>query len=76
MTALDLSTSYLGLPLKNPLVVSASPLSKRVDLVRRVEDAGTSAVVMYSLFEEQIKRSVLSTGTCLLRPSEQLTILS
>jgi len=54
MTALDLTTTYLGLQLKNPLVASASPLSKKVDMVRRLEDAGTAAVVMYSLFEEQI----------------------
>ena len=51
---LDLSTTYLGLELKNPLVASASPLSKKLDLVKRLEDAGVSAVVMYSLFEEQI----------------------
>jgi len=51
----DLSTSYLGLSLKNPLVASASPLSKKVDSVRRLEDAGIGAVVMYSLFEEQIE---------------------
>src|SRR5512146_1705070 len=50
----DLSTTYLGLQLKNPLVASASPLSKKLDSVRRLEDAGASAVVMYSLFEEQI----------------------
>lgn len=50
----DLSTTYLGLKLKNPLVASASPLSKKVDNVRRLEDAGASAVVVYSLFEEQI----------------------
>lgn len=50
----DLSTTYLGLQLKNPIVASASPLSKKVDSVRRLEDAGASAVVMYSLFEEQI----------------------
>ena len=50
----DLTTSYLGLQLKNPLVASASPLSKKLDGVRRLEDAGISAVVMYSLFEEQI----------------------
>lgn len=54
MTQLDLQTTYLGLPLKNPLVASASPLSKRVDMVRRLEDAGAAAIVMYSLFEEQI----------------------
>ena len=50
----DLSTTYLGLKLKNPLVVSASPLSKRVETVRRLEEAGASAIVMYSLFEEQV----------------------
>jgi dihydroorotate dehydrogenase (fumarate) len=50
----DLTTTYLGLQLKNPLVASASPLSKKVDNVRRIEDAGASALVMYSLFEEQI----------------------
>src|SRR5215813_741912 len=54
MTTLDLTTTYLGLQLKNPLVASASPLMKRIDYVRRLEDAGASAVVMYSLFEEQI----------------------
>ena len=50
----DLTTTYLGLNLKNPLVASASPLSKKVDTVRKLEDAGASAVVLYSLFEEQI----------------------
>ncbi len=50
----DLRTTYLGLGLKNPLVAAASPLSKKVDTVRRLEDAGIAAVVMYSLFEEQI----------------------
>ncbi len=54
MTTLDLTTTYLGLQLKNPLVASASPLSKRLHLVRRMEDAGAAAIVMYSLFEEQI----------------------
>jgi dihydroorotate dehydrogenase (fumarate) len=52
----DLTTTYLGLSLKNPLVASASPLSKKLDRVRRLEDAGAAAVVMYSLFEEQITR--------------------
>jgi dihydroorotate dehydrogenase (fumarate) len=50
----DLTTTYLGLQLKNPLVISASPLSKRVDTVRRMEEGGAAAVVLYSLFEEQI----------------------
>ena len=51
---IDLTTTYLGMPLKNPLIVSASPLSKKLDLVRRMEEAGAAAVVLYSLFEEQI----------------------
>jgi dihydroorotate dehydrogenase (fumarate) len=51
---MDLSTSYLGLKLKNPLVPSASPLSRTLDGIKRMEDAGASAIVMYSLFEEQI----------------------
>ena len=50
----DLSTTYLGLKLKHPVVPSASPLSDRLDKIRRLEDAGAAAVVMYSLFEEQI----------------------
>ena len=50
----DLTTTYLGLKLKNPLVASASPLSKKVETVQKLEDAGAAAVVMYSLFEEQI----------------------
>jgi dihydroorotate dehydrogenase (fumarate) len=53
-TAVDLTTTYLGLSLKNPLVASASPLSKKIDPVRRLADAGIAAVVLYSLFEEQI----------------------
>ncbi|MCC6220507.1 MAG: dihydroorotate dehydrogenase-like protein [Deltaproteobacteria bacterium] len=51
---MELLTSYLGLNLKNPIVVSASPLSMDLDNIRRMEDAGAGAVVMYSLFEEQI----------------------
>ena len=51
----DLTTTYLGLKLKNPLVASAAqPLSTKVDTVKKMEDAGIAAVVMYSLFEEQI----------------------
>ncbi|MBZ5727079.1 MAG: dihydroorotate dehydrogenase-like protein [Acidobacteriia bacterium] len=52
---MDLSTTYLGLKLKNPLVASASPLCEDVANVRRLEDAGASAVVLHSLFEEQIE---------------------
>ncbi|MFW5972813.1 MAG: dihydroorotate dehydrogenase-like protein [Bacteroidota bacterium] len=50
----DLSTHYLGLRLSNPLIASASPLSEDLDNIRRMEDAGVAAVVMHSLFEEQI----------------------
>ncbi len=50
----DLSTTYLGLKLKNPLVVSAGPLCKDIGNLLRMEDAGASAVVLHSLFEEQI----------------------
>jgi dihydroorotate dehydrogenase (fumarate) len=53
---MDLSASYLGLKLRNPLIASASPLSNTVDGVRRLADAGAGAVVLYSLFEEQVRR--------------------
>jgi dihydroorotate dehydrogenase (fumarate) len=52
---MDLRTTYMGLELKNPVVASASPLSEEFDNFRRMEDAGAAAVVMFSLFEEQIK---------------------
>lgn len=51
---IDLTTDYLGLKLKNPLVPSASPLSRNLDTALRLEDAGASALVMYSLFEEEL----------------------
>jgi dihydroorotate dehydrogenase (fumarate) len=66
---IDLSTKYLGLKLDTPLVASASPLSQDLDGVRRLEDAGASAVVLYSLFEEQLRQEAmeleyhLSAGT-------------
>ena len=49
-----LKTTYMGLELKNPLVPSASPMSREVDTVKKLEDAGAPAIIMYSLFEEQI----------------------
>ncbi|BDX33567.1 dihydroorotate dehydrogenase [Mycobacterium antarcticum] len=52
---MDLATRYLGLTLSNPLIASASPLSKTVDGVKRLADAGVGAVVLYSLFEEQLR---------------------
>ncbi len=66
----DLTTTYLGLKLKNPLVASASPLSKKVEGVKRLEDAGISAVVMYSLFEEQIVHESHALDHYLTRGSE------
>ena len=55
----DLATSYLGLALRSPLVASASPLSQRVDGVRALADSGVGAVVLYSLFEEEVHRQQL-----------------
>ena len=52
---MDLKTSYMGLTLRNPLIASASPLSEDVANIKRLEDAGAAAVVMFSLFEEQIR---------------------
>src|SRR5262245_27708083 len=51
---MNLTTTYLGMLLKNPIVASSSPLSHNVDSIRRMEDAGAAAVVLHSLFEEQI----------------------
>jgi dihydroorotate dehydrogenase (fumarate) len=53
---MELSTSYLGLTLRNPLVASASPLSNTLDGVRRLADSGVGAIVLYSLFEEQLRQ--------------------
>ena len=58
---MDLSTKYLGLNLSNPLVAGASPLVDEMDTVKRLEDAGCAAIVMHSLFEEQITREQLGT---------------
>lgn len=66
---MDLSTTYLGMKLKNPLVPSASPLSRNLGNLKRMEDAGAAAVVLYSLFEEEINQEsrtldrYLSEGT-------------
>lgn len=66
---MNLSTTYLGLNLKSPLVPSASPLTRKLDTIKRLEDAGAAAIVMHSLFEEQISHEAeqfdhfLSYGT-------------
>ena len=56
---MDLTTTYLGLKLRSPLVVSASPLSEDVDNIKRMADAGAAAVVLYSIFEEQLRQDRL-----------------
>lgn len=60
---MDLATRYLGLDLRNPLVASASNLSNTVDGVRRLADAGVGAVVLYSLFEEQLRPEAMQHAT-------------
>jgi dihydroorotate dehydrogenase (fumarate) len=55
----DLTTKYLGLKLRSPLVPSASPLSQEISSIRRLEDAGAAAIVLYSLFEEQLRLETL-----------------
>ena len=67
---MDLSTQYLGLKLRSPLVISASPLSEDVDNIKRMEDAGASAVVLYSLFEEQLRQDRLELHQNLLQGTE------
>jgi len=59
--SVDLRTTYLGLKLSNPLVPSASTLSSRIDNLKRLQDAGASAIVMQSLFEEQIEHEEVQT---------------
>jgi dihydroorotate dehydrogenase (fumarate) len=56
---MDLTTTYLGLKLRTPLVPSASPLSEEIENIKHLEDAGASAVVLYSLFEEQLRQERL-----------------
>lgn len=52
---MDLTTKYMGMTLKSPLVVSASPLSRNIEGIKRIEDSGAAAMVLYSIFEEQIE---------------------
>lgn len=67
---MNLSTNYLGLTLRTPLVPSASPLTASVDNIRRMEDAGASAVVLHSLFEEQIQLERAFTESHLTQGTE------
>jgi dihydroorotate dehydrogenase (fumarate) len=66
----DLSTEYLGLKLKNPLVVSSTPLSESIQNVRRMEDSGAAAVVLASLFEEQLTLEANALDSDLSRGTE------
>ncbi|MBF0489345.1 MAG: dihydroorotate dehydrogenase-like protein [Candidatus Omnitrophica bacterium] len=67
---MDLTTQYMGLKLRNPLVASASPISHNLDLCRRLEDKGISAIVCFSLFEEQIIQESLGLENHLTRGTE------
>lgn len=67
---IDLTTRYLGMTLKNPIVASASPLTKKLDNAKKLEEAGVGAIVMYSLFEEQIIQESLELDHYLTRGTE------
>lgn len=67
---IDLSTTYMGLKLRTPLVPSASPLSQELDSMRRLEDSGASAIVLSSLFEEQLRQDSLELDHRLSEHSE------
>lgn len=67
---MDLTTTYMGLALKNPIVPSASPLSKDIGTIKAMEDAGAAAIVMYSLFEEQIVHEQLELDHFLTQGTE------
>jgi dihydroorotate dehydrogenase (fumarate) len=66
----DLSTRYLGLELRNPIVAAASPLTSSVDSLRRLQDAGVAAAVLPSLFEEQIEHEEMATYDLMLQGTE------
>jgi dihydroorotate dehydrogenase (fumarate) len=67
---MDLRTTYLGLELAHPIVASASPLSSTLDGIRRLEDAGAAAIVLFSLFEEQIRQDNLAAAHLMQLGSE------
>lgn len=67
---MDLRTSYLGLELPHPLMPGASPMVDDLDTVRRLEDAGAAAIVMHSLFEEQLTGEQLATHAAMEHPAE------
>jgi len=67
----DLTTNYLGIKLKNPIVASSSPLTQKAETAKALELAGVSAIVMHSLFEEQIIQESLKLHEDLIRGAEQ-----
>jgi dihydroorotate dehydrogenase (fumarate) len=67
---MELATKYLGLKLRTPLVVGASPMSEDIDNIKRMEDAGAAAVVLYSLFEEQLRQDRLDLNQSLLNGAD------
>ena len=67
---MDLKTKYMGMELASPLVASASPLSKSLDGIKKMEDSGASAIVLYSLFEEQISHESMELDHYLDRDAE------
>jgi dihydroorotate dehydrogenase (fumarate) len=67
---MDLATSYMGLQLRNPLVASPSPLSYTLDGVRRLADGGVGAIVLFSLFEEQLREQAARNAELVDRPAE------
>ena len=70
MTRIDLTTRYLGMALKHPIVASASPLTGSIDSLKRLEDAGIAAVVLPSLFEEQIEHEEMAAHNLMLYGAE------
>lgn len=68
--SVDLSSRYLGLSLANPIVASASPLTGSIDSLKRLQDAGVAAVVLPSLFEEQIEHEEMATHNLMLYGAE------
>lgn len=70
---MDLSTTYLGLALKSPLVPSASPLGREIASIRQLEDAGAAAIVLPSLFEEQVTRSQVDLDHFMSRDADSFS---
>jgi dihydroorotate dehydrogenase (fumarate) len=66
---MDLRTTYLGFELEHPLIVGASPMVNNLDTVRALEDAGAAAIVMHSLFEEQLVQEQLATSSAIDQPA-------